>query len=89
MYPAFCETLRKILIDVCEAQAVSFHRTGTMATIEGPRFSSRAESRMLKNYAQTVNMTTCPEVTLAKELGIPYASIAIVTVRTLYSNSLV
>jgi 5'-methylthioadenosine phosphorylase len=51
-----------------------------MVTIEGPRFSSRAESKMFQHWgAHTINMTTCPEVVLAKELGIPYASIAIVT----------
>lgn len=49
-------------------------------TIEGPRFSSRAESRMYQQWgAHCINMTTCPEVVLAKELGIPYAAIAIVT----------
>jgi 5'-methylthioadenosine phosphorylase len=51
-----------------------------MVTIEGPRFSSRAESRMFQQWgAHTINMTTCPEVVLAKELGMPYASVAIVT----------
>lgn len=51
-----------------------------MLTVEGPRFSSRAESRMYKQWgAHCINMTTCPEVVLAKELGMPYASIGIVT----------
>lgn len=51
-----------------------------MLTVEGPRFSSRAESRMYQQWgAHCINMTTCPEVVLAKELGIPYASIGIVT----------
>ena len=81
MYPAFCREMREILIDECaRAQDVSFHRTGVMVSIEGPRFSSRAESKMFQQWgAHTINMTTCPEVTLAKELGMPYAAIAIVT----------
>lgn len=80
MYPAFNNELRKILIDVCDKENISFHKTGTMLSIEGPRFSSRAESRMYQQWgAHTINMTTCPEVTLAKELALPYASIGIVT----------
>ena len=51
-----------------------------MLTIEGPRFSSRAESIMFRAWgADVLNMTTCPEVVLAKELGISYAAIAMVT----------
>lgn len=59
---------------------IRYHKTGTMLTVEGPRFSSRAESRMYQRWgAHCINMTTCPEVVLAKELGLPYASIGIVT----------
>lgn len=80
MYPAFSAELRSILIEVCEEKKYNFHKTGTMITIEGPKFSSRAESKMFKSWgAHTINMTTSPEVFLAKELGLPYASIAIVT----------
>jgi 5'-methylthioadenosine phosphorylase len=80
MYPAFSPELRKILIELCQESGISFHSSGTMVTIEGPRFSSRAESRMFQQWgAHTINMTTCPEVVLAKELGLPYASIAMVT----------
>ena len=51
-----------------------------MLTSEGPRFSSRAESIMFRAWgADVLNMTTCPEVVLAKELGISYAAIAMVT----------
>ncbi|KAK2119845.1 hypothetical protein P7K49_001231 [Saguinus oedipus] len=56
------------------------HSKGTMVTIEGPRFSSRAESFMLRTWgADVINMTTVPEVVLAKEAGICYASIAMAT----------
>lgn len=51
-----------------------------MITIEGPRFSSRAESVMFQTWgADVINMTTVPEVILAKEAGICYASIAMAT----------
>ena len=51
-----------------------------MITIEGPRFSSRAESFMFRTWgADVINMTTVPEVVLAKEAGLCYASIAMAT----------
>ena len=53
---------------------------GTVVTIEGPRFSSRAESFMFRSWkADIINMTTVPEVVLAKELGMSYSCIAMVT----------
>lgn len=49
-------------------------------TIEGPRFSSKAESKLWRQWgADTVNMTTVPEVVLAKELGLCYATLAMAT----------
>ena len=64
-----------------EDTGVSHHKTGTTVTIEGPRFSSLAESRIFSGVygAEIVNMTTCPESTIAKEMGLHYASIAMVT----------
>ena len=51
-----------------------------MITIEGPRFSTRAESKMFRIWgADVINMSVAPEVTLANELGIPYAAIAMST----------
>lgn len=56
------------------------HDRGTVVTIEGPRFSSKAESMMFKQWgADLVNMTTVPEVVLAKETGLCYAAIAMAT----------
>lgn len=56
------------------------HFAGTIVTVEGPRFSSRAESFMFRSWkADVINMTTVPEVILAKELGMSYAAIAMVT----------
>jgi len=72
--------LRKSLIKSAEELNYSFHDKGTVITIEGPRFSSRAESNLFRSWdIDVVNMSTVPEVTLANELGIPYQSIAMVT----------
>lgn len=59
---------------------MSFHESGTMICIEGPRFSSRAEALMFRQWgADVINMTTVPEVVLAKEAGLCYAAVAMVT----------
>ena len=72
--------LRNKLIKVAKKLKISYHSTGTMITIEGPRFSTRAESMMFKKWgADLINMSTIPELTLANEIGIPYQSIAMVT----------
>ncbi len=53
---------------------------GTMVVINGPRFSTRAESRWYRSMGwDVVNMTGAPEAALAAEVGIPYASVALVT----------
>ena len=57
MYPAFSTELRNILIEACEAKNLQFHKTGTMVTIEGPRFSSRAESKMFQKWGAHTSMT--------------------------------
>lgn len=72
--------LRQILARVARKLHVRHHEKGTMVTIEGPRFSTRAESFMFKKIgADLINMSTVPEVILANELGIPYQSVAMVT----------
>lgn len=61
-------------------EGIPVHDKGTAVTIEGPRFSSRAESQMLRQFGgDLVNMTTVPEVVLAKEAGICYAVVAMAT----------
>ena len=72
--------LRRILIKVAKKLHLRHHEKGTIVTIEGPRFSTRAESFMFKKIgADLINMSTVPEVILANELGIPYQSVAMVT----------
>lgn len=80
MAEPFCEKLRNKLVEAAKELELSFHNKGTMITIEGPRFSTKAESHMFRAWgADTINMSTVPEVILACELGIPYQSIAMST----------
>ncbi|XP_042572220.1 S-methyl-5'-thioadenosine phosphorylase [Cyprinus carpio] len=80
MAEPFCNRTREVLMEVAQGLGVKCHTRGTMVTIEGPRFSSRAESLMFRQWgADVINMTTVPEVVLAKEAGLCYASIAMAT----------
>jgi len=80
MADPFCSCLRKELIGIAKELGIRHHVKGTMVTIEGPRFSTRAESCMFQKLgADVINMSTVPEVVLARELGICYASIAMAT----------
>ncbi len=76
----FDDTLRQMLIGGCISLGRPYHPSGTVVTIEGPRFSTRAESRMFRILgADIINMSIAPEVSLAREAGIPYAAIALST----------
>ena len=76
----FDEDLRDVLINCALELDYRFHKTGTVLTIEGPRFSSRAESRMFRILgADVINMSVASEVILANELCIPYAAVAMST----------
>ena len=80
MAEPFDAALRAILIDACARRGFAFHRTGTVVTIEGPRFSTRAESRMFRAWgADIINMSVATEAALANEAGIPYAAVAMST----------
>jgi len=80
MADPFCEKLRKILIETCKKQKLAYHPRGTVITIEGPRFSSRAESNLFRIWkADVINMSTVPECVLAREAGICYSAIAMAT----------
>lgn len=76
----FSDSLRKILIDGAKRLGLKYHKKGTVITIEGPRFSTRAESHMFRLLgADIINMSTVPEVSLAKEAGLEYATVAMST----------
>ncbi|MGC4107145.1 MAG: MTAP family purine nucleoside phosphorylase [Thermomicrobiales bacterium] len=74
--PAFRASLAPIVADVVP----SSHDGGTYVCIEGPQFSTRAESNLYRSWnAQIIGMTAMPEVRLAREAGLCYATVAMVT----------
>jgi 5'-methylthioadenosine phosphorylase len=80
MADPFDTNLRNLIISSAMALGIKIHNRGTLVTIEGPRFSTRAESKMFRLWgADIINMSVAPEVILANEIGIPYAAIAMST----------
>jgi 5'-methylthioadenosine phosphorylase len=80
MSEPFCGDLRCLLVKSAKELKLSHHPKGTVITIEGPRFSTKAESHMFRAWgADVINMSTVPEVILAREAGICYQSIAMST----------
>jgi 5'-methylthioadenosine phosphorylase len=75
-----CPEIRKVLISVAKEAKIKAHSTGTYVCIEGPRFSTKAESKMLQMWgADVVGMTLVPECVLAREAELCYATTAMVT----------
>lgn len=75
-----CNNLRKNLIKIASEMNFSFHKTGTYICIEGPRFSTKAESKLFRSWnADIIGMTLIPECVLAREAEICYASISTIT----------
>lgn len=80
MSPLFNEPTRQILLAAAKKLNYSAHERGTVVCIEGPRYSSKAESRMFGMWGgDLINMTIVPEVVLAKEASLLYAGVAIAT----------
>lgn len=80
MAEPFDRGLRTVLNDVALKLGLKAHNQGTVVTIEGPRFSTKAESKMFRIWgADVINMSTAPEAILANEAEIPYAAIAMST----------
>jgi len=80
MADPFCEHLRRELVSSAAGLGYRVHGSGTYVCIEGPRFSTRAESRLWRSWgAHVVGMTLVPEVNLACEAQICYAALALVT----------
>ncbi len=72
--------LRAVLVGAATAAGVTVHDGGTMVVVNGPRFSTRAESAWFRQMGwSVVNMTGYPEAVLAAEAGLPYATVALVT----------
>lgn len=80
MAKPFDEGLRTLLNSSAESLGIKHHKKGTVVTIEGPRFSTIAESKMFRAWgADIINMSIAPEAILANEAGIPYAAVAMST----------
>ena len=76
-----CSNLADVLADAVESlDEVDLHRGGTYVCMEGPAFSTRAESNLYRSWGATVvGMTNLPEAKLAREAEIAYATLALVT----------
>ncbi len=75
-----CARLSGLVGDAAEAAGAKVHRGGTYLAMEGPQFSSRAESHMYRAWGcDVIGMTGMPEAKLAREAELPYATIAMVT----------
>jgi len=80
MADPFDQNLRAVLIAGCEKRGFPNHVRGTVITIEGPRFSTRAESRMFRQWgADIINMSVATEAILANEAAVPYAVVGMST----------
>ena len=80
MAEPFCNDLRKVLKKTSDKLGFRNHEKGTVITIEGPRFSTRAESKLFQKWnADVINMSTVPECVLAREAGLCYAVICMST----------
>ena len=77
----YCPEMGAAVLDVASGLAgLTVHPRGTAVVVQGPRFSTRAESRWYRSAGwQVVNMTQYPEAFLARELGMCYAGLALVT----------
>jgi len=76
----YCPVLRELAVKTARAVGVTTQDSGTVVVIQGPRFSTRAESRWFTSMGwDTVNMTQYPEVALARELEMCYVNVALVT----------
>ena len=76
----YCPDLRRLLVDTARGLGIPVRDGGTVVVIQGPRFSTRAESRWFQDMGwDTINMTQYPEGYLARELELCYANISMVT----------
>jgi 5'-methylthioadenosine phosphorylase len=76
----FCDELRGALARAGKTLGVTLHAEGTYICIEGPRFSTRSESRLFRTWgADIIGMTLYPECVLAREVELCYACVAMIT----------
>ncbi|MCU1493779.1 MAG: methylthioadenosine phosphorylase, partial [Acidimicrobiaceae bacterium] len=76
----YCPELRTAAVSASRSAGIETHDGGTVVTIPGPRYSTRAESAWYRAAGwDLINMTQCPEAALAREIGLCYCAIAMVT----------
>lgn len=76
----YCPTLRRIAIETLRGLGIETHEQGTVVVIQGPRFSTRSESKWFQSHGwEVINMTQYPEAYLARELEMCYVNIALIT----------
>lgn len=76
----YCPEMRELAIKCAKKLGVTVHERGTVVVIQGPRFSTKAESREFSGHGwEVINMTQYPEAILARELEICYANISLIT----------
>ena len=76
----FCPELRRALVETARNRPVTVHDGGVYVVMEGPQFSTRAESNLYRSWeASIIGMTALPEAKLAREAEICYATLALVT----------
>ena len=76
----FCTTLSQVLLEIAQETGIRAHWGGTYVAMEGPQFSTRAESELYRSWGgDVIGMTVLPEAKLAREAEICYASLSFVT----------
>jgi 5'-methylthioadenosine phosphorylase len=76
----YCADLRRILVETAADLGIPARADGTVVVVNGPRFSTRAESKWFQDAGwDVINMTAYPECSLARELELCYANISMVT----------
>lgn len=76
----YCQNLREIVINEAERIGITTYSKGTVVVIQGPRFSTKSESRWYSGQGwEVINMTQYPEVTLAREMEMCYVNISLIT----------
>jgi 5'-methylthioadenosine phosphorylase len=76
----YCPELRRLMYETCQERGIEVKATGTVVVIQGPRFSTRAESKWFSGQGwEVINMTQYPEVVLARELEMCYVNLSLVT----------
>ncbi|MEM0154848.1 MAG: S-methyl-5'-thioadenosine phosphorylase [Methanothrix sp.] len=76
----YCPEMHKMAVRVADYDDIKYHENATIIVVNGPRFSTKAESKMFNSIgADIINMTQYPEIALARERAMCYSAIAVVT----------